>query len=250
MMNDNQLLRYSRQIMLPDVDIGGQEKLLDASVLVIGLGGLGCPVSTYLAEAGVGHLLLADYDAIDLANLQRQILFTTDDIGHNKASVAVDRLQRINPTIQLEVITHSMNESELLACMEQVDIVVDATDNIDSRFLINRCSVRTKTPLVCGAAVGFGGQLMVFDRRMNSSPCYHCLYRDAEQTALTCSTSGIIGPVVGVIGAMQALETIRLIVGFGQSCSGKLLVFDGMDWRWQVMVLPADPQCPVCSHVL
>ena len=246
-MNDAQLLRYSRQIMLPQVDIEGQEKLLDSRMLIIGMGGLGCPASLYLAAAGVGYLTLVDPDVVDQTNLQRQIAFSSDDIGQFKVDAVAARVSAINPGIQVDTHAKKLDEQELLSIMESCDVVLDATDNFDSRFLINRCSVSTGVPLVSGAAIQLNGQLTVFDRWQEDAPCYRCLYSEQEAEALSCSESGILGPVVGTIGTLQALEAIKLVAGFGKNLSGRLLIFDAQSMEWQSMKLSVDPGCPVCS---
>lgn len=247
MMNDDQLLRYSRQIMLPQVDIGGQERLLDSHVLIIGMGGLGCPAAIYLTAAGVGKLTLVDPDVVDQTNLQRQIAFSTDDIGLFKADAAAARISAINPGVQVETFVVELSEPELSDLVAQCDVVLDATDNFNSRFMINRCSVRNCVPLVSGAAIRMNGQLTVFDRWQDNAPCYRCLYSEQAAEEMTCSESGILGPVVGTIGTMQALETIKLITGFGETLSGRLLMFDGSTMQWTGLGLEPDPECPVCS---
>lgn len=245
-MNDNQLLRYSRQIMLPDIDIEGQEKLLAARVLIVGLGGLGSPVSMYLAAAGVGHLLLADFDKVDLSNLQRQIVHTTTKIDANKAQSASVTLRELNPDIQITTIEKLLDEEALTQWINQVDLVVDCTDNFQTRFAINRICVQTKTPLVSGAAIRMEGQVAVFDSRQTNSPCYACLYEENDDD-LTCATNGVLAPLVGVIGSLQAIEAIKLLVGFGTNLTGRLLLFDARHMQWREISLRKDHQCPVCS---
>lgn len=247
MMNDDQLLRYSRQIMLPQVDIEGQERLLDSHALIVGMGGLGCPALIYLAAAGVGQITIVDPDIVDRTNLQRQVAFSTDDIGQFKVQAAAARVSAINPDIQVNTISRKLEESELLEIVEQCDVVLDATDNFDSRFLINRCCVKASVPLVSGAAIRLNGQLTVFDRMQDDAPCYRCLYSEEVAEELSCSESGILGPVVGTIGTMQALEAIKLLTGFGKTLSGRLLMFDAVTMEWQTMGLAADPECPVCG---
>ena len=247
MMNDDQLLRYSRQIMLPQVDIEGQERLLDSHVLIIGMGGLGCPAAIYLAAAGVGKLTLVDPDVVDQTNLQRQIAFSTDDIGQFKVDAAAARISAINPGVQVEIFAVELSEPELGDLVAQCDVVLDATDNFNSRFMINRCSVRNSVPLVSGAAIRMNGQLTVFDRWQDNVPCYRCLYSEQAAEELTCSESGILGPVAGTIGTMQALETIKLIAGFGETLSGRLMMFDWSTMQWTSLGLEPDPECPVCS---
>lgn len=246
-MNDAQLLRYSRQIMLPQVDIEGQEKLLDSRMLIIGMGGLGCPASLYLAAAGVGYLTLVDPDVVDQTNLQRQIAFSSDDIGQFKVDAVAARVSAINSGVQVDTHGKKLDQLELLSIMGNCDVVLDATDNFDSRFLINRCSVGTGVPLVSGAAIQLNGQITVFDRWQEDAPCYRCLYSEQEAEALSCSESGILGPVVGTIGTLQALEAIKLVAGFGKNLSGRLLLFDAQSMEWRSMKLSVDPKCPVCS---
>lgn len=245
-MNDNQLLRYSRQIMLPDVDIDGQEKLLAASVLIIGLGGLGSPVAMYLAAAGVGHLTLVDFDAVDLTNLQRQIIHTTDRIDINKAASAAQTLRELNPGVSITCIEKLLDANELAAQIKKATVVVDCTDNFTTRFAINAACVAAKVPLVSGAAIRLEGQIAVFDARDKTSPCYRCLYEENDDD-LTCAANGVLAPVVGVIGSMQALEAIKLICGFGTTLAGRLLLLDARHSQWRELKLPKDKNCPVCG---
>lgn len=246
-MNDEQLLRYSRQIMLPQWDIEGQEKLLSSRVLIVGLGGLGCPVAMYLAAAGVGHLLLADFDTVDLSNLQRQIAHGSADIGRLKALSAQDALRQLNDTIEVTTITERLDEGNLQALVGQVDVVVDCTDNFTIRHALNRASVHCGTPLVSGAAIRFEGQVAVFDPRQPDAPCYRCLYAQEPDENLTCSESGVMAPLVGVVGSMQALETLKLLTGIGRTLTGQLLMFDALNADWRSLKLPKDPACPVCA---
>ncbi len=246
-MNDQQLLRYSRQIMLPDVDIDGQEKLLAARVLIIGLGGLGSPVAMYLAAAGVGHLILADFDTVDLSNLQRQIAHTTDRIGQTKVESAAQALRALNPDIKITCIAHALDAETLAAQIADVDVVVDCCDNFTTRFAVNTACVTAKVPLVSGAAIRLEGQVAVFDHRDSSCPCYRCLYDEESEENTTCAANGVVAPLVGIIGSMQALETIKLITGFGKTLAGKLLVFDARYSQWRELKLPKDQACPVCS---
>ncbi len=246
-MNDQQLLRYSRQIMLPDVDIDGQEKLLAARVLIIGLGGLGSPVAMYLAAAGVGHLVLADFDAVDLSNLQRQIAHTTDRIGQTKVESAAQTLRALNPDVQITCITEALDAESLALQISTVDVVVDCCDNFTTRFAVNAACVVAKVPLVSGAAIRLEGQIAVFDNRDPNCPCYRCLYDEDSEENTTCAANGVLSPLVGIIGSMQALEAIKLIVGFGKSLAGKLLVFDARYSQWRELKLPKDQECPVCN---
>lgn len=246
-MNDEQLLRYSRQIMLPDVDIDGQEKLLAARVLIIGLGGLGSPVAMYLAAAGVGHLVLADFDAVDLTNLQRQIAHTSARIGMNKSASAAQALRELNPEVRIDCIEQVLDADNLAAQVAGATVVVDCTDNFQTRFAINAACVAAKVPLVSGAAIRLEGQVAVFDARVASNPCYRCLYEE-DSDDLTCAANGVLAPLVGIIGSMQALETIKLICGFGTSLAGRLLLLDARHMQWRELKLPKDKHCPVCSQ--
>ncbi len=245
-MNDEQLLRYSRQIMLPDVDLDGQDKLLAAHVLIIGLGGLGSPVAMYLAAAGVGHLTLVDFDAVDLTNLQRQIVHTTARIGMNKAASAAQSLRELNPDVRVDTIEQLLDADALLAQVKMVSLVIDCTDNFQTRFAINAACVAAKVPLVSGAAIRLEGQVAVFDARLETSPCYRCLYEE-DSDDLTCAANGVLAPLVGVIGSMQALEAIKLICGFGTGLAGRLLLLDARHSQWRELKLPKDPCCPLCS---
>lgn len=248
-MNDQQLLRYSRQIMLPDIDIEGQEKLLAARVLVVGLGGLGSPVAMYLAAAGIGHLILTDFDTVDLTNLQRQIAHTTARIGQNKVDSAAQALRELNPDVEITCITKALTVDALAEQIKNVDVVVDCCDNFATRFAINAACVAAKIPLVSGAAIRLEGQVAVFDSRDNSSPCYRCLYEDNSEENTTCAANGVLSPLVGVIGSMQAIETIKLISGFGKTLTGKLLLFDARYSQWRELSLPKDSACPVCGKL-
>jgi len=247
-MNDDQLLRYSRQILLPQFGIEGQQKLLSSHVLIIGLGGLGSPVAMYLAAAGVGRLTLVDHDKVDLSNLQRQIVHRTDNIQQAKVQSAKQNLLQLNPETAIHCIDHKLHEDELYQLTQQVDIVVDATDNFPTRFTINRACVEHKKPLVSGAAIRMEGQVSVFDMRNDNSPCYRCLYDEAGSIEETCSENGVLAPMVGIIGSIQAMEVIKLIAGIGETLTGKLLICDGMYQEWRSMKLKKDPDCPVCSH--
>lgn len=249
LMKDDELLRYARHIMLPEIDIDGQERLLAATVLVIGLGGLGSPVSIYLAASGVGELTLADFDAVDLSNLQRQIVHTTDSIGAQKTESARRSLEAINPETRIRTISEKLNLERLEQEVEAADVVVDCTDNFEVRYAINDAALKTKTPLVSGAAIRLEGQLMVVDPRVSDAPCYRCLYQDASEAQLNCAETGILAPVVGVIGTLQALETIKLIVGIGEPLVGHLLVFDAKYMEWRKLKLPKNPSCEACASV-
>lgn len=246
MMNDDQLLRYSRQIMLPGFDYGGQQRLLTSKVLIVGMGGLGSAVSMYLASAGIGELTLADDDTVDLSNLQRQVVFSTDDIGCNKAIAAKARLALLNPEIAIHAMDIRLEEAVLTSAVQAADIVVDASDNFQSRFAINAACVRMGRPLVSGAAIRGEGQLIVFNSAKGSA-CYRCLFDDAvNDAALSCSESGVVAPLVGIVGTMQAMEVIRLASDWGEQRLGVLQTFDAVTMMWNSFSVTRDPQCPVC----
>ena len=246
-MDDNQLLRYSRQIMLPDIDIDGQEKLLSARVLIVGMGGLGCPVAMYLAAAGVGTLVLADFDAVDLTNLQRQIAHTTDDIGKSKVESVQNTIGALNPDVKTIPFNDRLEGNPLFKQVEAADVVVDASDNFSTRFAINEACVKSGTPLVSGAAIQMEGQVIVVDPSNRESGCYGCLYEEVDDVRLSCSENGVLAPLVGIIGSVQALETIKVIIGFGESLNGYLLVLDAANIQWQKFKLNRNPDCPVCG---
>lgn len=247
-MNDDQLLRYSRHIMLEGFDYAGQQALLDAKVLVVGVGGLGCPIALYLAASGVGELHLADGDTVEMSNLQRQIAHNMASVGRAKVDSGADAIAAINPDIHVVTLTDKLSGEALRSAVAAVDVVVDASDNFSTRFALNRACVEFRKPLVSGAAIRAEGQVIVFDSRRPDSPCYRCLYDDAvSDSNLSCSESGVLAPLVGVIGTMQALETLKLISGFGESRVGQLLVFDGWSSQWRQLKVNRDPACPVCS---
>jgi len=246
-MNDDQLLRYARQILMPQFGIEGQQKLLDSHIAIIGLGGLGSPAALYLAAAGIGQLSLVDHDALDLTNLQRQIAHREDNIGINKTESAKETLTALNPEPVIHCIDHQLHGDDLEQLIESVDLVVDATDNFDSRFEINQLCFKHKTPLVSGAAIRFEGQLSVYNFKNNDSPCYRCLYHEVDAETETCSENGVLGPVVGTIGSLQALEAIKTLLNLGESLQGHLLIFDAFNMDWRKMKLRKDPACPVCG---
>jgi len=247
-MDDEQLLRYSRQIMLPAVDFAGQQKLLESRVLVIGLGGLGSPVAMYLAAAGVGTLVLCDDDKVDLSNLQRQIVHRTVDIGVPKSRSAEETLHALNPDVAVESITQRLTREELLVRLKNIDVVVDASDNFPTRFLLNDACVEMHKPLVSGAAIRMEGQVSVFRNDHPDSPCYRCLYKDEPEIQERCSESGVLAPIVGVIGSIQAVETLKILLNVGKDLKGKLLIWDGSIMEWRTINLKKDPNCPICSH--
>jgi molybdopterin-synthase adenylyltransferase len=246
-LNDQQLLRYSRQIMLPYIGYEGQQKINQSRILIIGLGGLGSPVAMYLAAAGVGHLILCDDDQVDLSNLQRQIIHRTNSIGVDKVASAKNSLLELNPEIKVSCINNRLDESQLEEQISKADVVVDASDNFNTRFLINKISVQTATPLVSGAAIKTEGQVAVFNQTAES-PCYRCLYKDdGGDMDMTCSGNGVLAPIVGIIGSLQALETLKVIAEFGETLDGRLQLLDAFTMEWRQMKLKKDPLCPVCS---
>lgn len=245
-MNDEQLLRYSRQIMLPQVDIDGQEKLLASRVLIIGIGGLGSPVAMYLATAGIGHLVFVDDDVVELSNLQRQIAHNTADIGLSKVESAKQTIQKLNPEIKITTYTEKLHDKKLTDEVTAADVVIDATDNFSSRFTLNTHCVKNNTPLISGAAIRMEGQVSVFNKTP-SSPCYRCLYKNEGELDATCSNNGILSPVVGIIGSIQATEAIKVILDTGECLDGKLLMLDALQMEWRTLKLKKDPACPVCN---
>lgn len=247
-MRDEQLLRYSRQIMLPEIDAQGQSRLADATVIIVGLGGLGSAASIYLTAAGTGHLVLIDFDKVDLSNLQRQIVHTTADIGRLKVESARDRLLALNPDLKLTLIDRILTEPELAELMTTADVVIDATDNFDTRFALNRASVQTRTPLVSAAAIRFEAQVSVFDPRDAESPCYRCLYAEDNLVDMTCTANGVMAPLLGIVGSIQACEAMKLIMGIGKTLQGKLLLLDVLNMEWHQAGLSKDPDCPVCGN--
>jgi len=247
-MNDNQLLRYSRHILLPEIGIDGQEKLLGAHALLIGAGGLGAPVSLYLAASGVGRITICDHDAVDLTNLQRQIVHVTESIGRKKVDSARAALARINPEVSIEAIAERVAGPRLEQLVQSADVVIDATDNFATRHAINRACVKFAKPLVSGAGVRFDGQIAVFDLRRQDSPCYHCLFPESgDVEEMRCAVMGVFAPLVGIIGSMQAAETLKLLMGIGRDLTGRLLLLDALTMEWRSVRLKKDPQCAVCS---
>lgn len=247
-MNDNELLRYSRHILLDGFDIDGQQKLCDSTALIVGLGGLGCPVALYLAASGVGHLMLADFDVVDVSNLQRQVAHTEARVGASKVESARQAASAINSAVRITTINQALDADSLLDVVAKADVVIDCSDNFQTRFAINAACVKAAKPLVSGAAIRAEGQVAVFDGARDDAPCYRCLYGDdLDGEQLACSEAGVLSPVVGVIGTMQALEAVKLLSGFGNTLRGRLLVFDGAASEWRQLRLSKDPQCVVCG---
>jgi molybdopterin-synthase adenylyltransferase len=245
-MDDPQLLRYSRQILLPAIGVEGQQRLLDARVLVLGVGGLGSPVALYLAAAGVGELVLVDYDRVEISNLQRQILHTTAAIGQPKVESARQRLLEINPECRVTPIPRLLEDEELAAQVAAVDLVLDCSDNFRTRFAVNAACQAQGKPLVSGAAIRLEGQVAVFSGRPGG-PCYHCLYGGGREIEETCSENGVLAPLVGIIGSIQATEAIKVLTGAGTPLFGRLLLLDALHMEWRSLRLKPDPACPVCG---
>ncbi len=247
-MDDDQLLRYSRHILLPEFGIQGQQKILKSHALIIGAGGLGAPVCMYLAASGIGKITISDGDHVDLTNLQRQIVHFTQDIGKQKVLSAKETLKMLNPSTVVKAIPNRVNQTSIMELVEETDIVIDCSDNFQTRHNINKACVKLGKPLVSGAAIKFEGQISVFDNRVHDSPCYECLYPengDFEETR--CAVMGVFSPIVGIIGAIQALETLKTLAKVGSTMLGKLLLFNGLTSDWQTLNLHKDPKCKICS---
>ncbi len=246
-MNDTQLLRYSRQIMLPLCDIEGQQKLLAAKVLIVGAGGLGSPAAMYLAAAGVGKITIYDNDVVDLSNLQRQIAHHTADIGTDKVISTRQTLNKLNPDVNVRAVKEKLTGEQLDLEVNNADVVLDCSDNFSTRFAINRSCVKHQTSLVSGAAIRFEGQVSVFTPGKNNSPCYNCLYNSDGDELQNCATNGVLAPVTGIIGSIQALEAMKLILAIGETLTGRLLLLDGLTMELNTMKLKKNPKCPTCS---
>ena len=247
-MNDQQLLRYSRHILLPEIDIEGQQKLLNSHALIIGAGGLGSPAALYLAASGVGTLTLCDNDTVDLTNLQRQILHRTSSIGLAKVASAQVTLSDINPEINVVTLNERVDQTRLAQLIATADVVLDCSDNFATRYTLNRLCVQLKKPLVSGAAIRFDGQITVFDLRQTSSPCYQCLYPEQSATEeMRCAVMGVFAPLVGIIGSLQAAEALKLLMGIGTTLCGKLLVMNALNFEMRTVGLSKDSECLVCA---
>ena len=247
-LDDAQLLRYSRHILLPELGVEAQEKFAAAHALVIGAGGLGAPVSQFLVAAGVGTVTLCDPDAVDLTNLQRQILYATSDVGAPKVAAAKARLAAINPGVDVDAVEARIGPADLGPLVARADVVLDCCDNFATRHAVNRACVAAGVPLVSGAAIRFDGQVAVFDARIAEAPCYHCLFGEGEELEPTrCAVMGVFAPVVGIIGATQAAEALKLIAGVGTTLAARLLLLDALTMSWREVRIPRDPHCPVCA---
>jgi len=246
-MNDQELLRYSKQIMLPQIDIEGQQKINDSTILIIGMGGLGSPTALYLAAAGVGHIVIADFDQVELSNLQRQIIHSTSDIGDDKVNSAKAKLLELNPNITVTVVNEIMHSDNLASLIKDVDIVLDGTDNFESRFEINKACVECHKPLISAAVIRFEGQISVFKGYEVDQPCYQCLYSEEGNGRESCVENGVLAPVAGLVGTIQALQAIKVLLGLGEQLCGELLLIDGLDLSFRKVKIVKDSECPICG---
>jgi len=246
-MNDHELLRYSKQIMLPQIDIEGQQKINDSTILIIGMGGLGSPTALYLAAAGVGHIIIADFDQVELSNLQRQIIHSTSDIGDDKVNSAKTKLLELNPNITVTVANEIMHSDNLASLIKDVDIVLDGTDNFESRFEINKACVECHKPLISAAVIRFEGQISVFKGYEVDQPCYQCLYSEQGDGRESCVENGVLAPVAGLVGTIQALQAIKVLLGIGDQLCGALLLIDGLDLSFRKVKIAKDSECSICG---
>ncbi len=248
-MNDTQLLRYSRHILLDELGIEGQEKLLASHALIIGAGGLGSPAALYLGSAGVGHITVVDHDTVDVGNLQRQIAHTLSDVGQLKAESIRQAIAAINPDVKVHTVTARADDALLDILLPQCDVVIDCTDNFATRHAINRAAVRHKKPLVSGSAIRFDGQVTVYDTRAKVSPCYACVFpEDTQFEEVQCATLGVFAPLVGIIGSVEAAEALKSLAGAGQTLAGRMLMLDARSMSWSEIRVPRDHACAVCGH--
>lgn len=233
--------------MLPQIDIQGQQKLLAAKVLIVGAGGLGSPAAMYLAAAGIGGITIYDNDKVELSNLQRQIAHHTPDIGTDKVISTLQTLNKLNPDVKVRAVKQRLADEQLDPEVITADVVLDCSDNFSTRFAINKACVRHQTALVSGAAIRFEGQVAVFTPGINNSPCYNCLYSSDGEELQNCATNGVIAPITGIVGSIQALEAMKLIMAIGETLTGRLLLLDGLTMEWNIMKLRKNPQCPTCG---
>jgi adenylyltransferase/sulfurtransferase len=246
-MNKKQRGRYSRQICLPQVEEAGQQKILDARILIIGMGGLGSPAAMYLAAAGVGHIVISDYDRVEISNLQRQIVHGIEDVGELKANSAKQTLLSINPDMQVTALDWQLDEAELLEQINLADVVLDCSDNYPTRMAVNKASIATLTPLVSGAVIRMEGQVVTYLPAQSDSPCYQCLYGPDFEQAETCDAEGVIAPLVGVIGSLQAMQALLVVLGLTDGLIGKLILVDGLNMEHRTLKVRKDPACKACS---
>ena len=248
-MNDEQLLRYSRHILLDELGIEGQQRLIDSHALIVGAGGLGSPVAMYLAASGVGHITIADHDVVDLTNLQRQIAHTTARVGQAKVASATQAMQALNPEVRVTALAHQLNAAELDTLVPTAQVVVDCCDNFATRQAVNAACVAHRVPLVSGAAIRMDAQLAVYDARDAQSPCYACIFPpDQAPEEVQCATLGVLAPLVGVVGSLQAMEAVKLLAGLGSRLTGRLQMLDGRSLEWNEVRLQRNPSCPVCGQ--
>ena len=246
-MNDQELLRYSKQVMLPQIEIEGQQKIMDSTMLIIGMGGLGSPTALYLAASGVGHIIIADFDQVELSNLQRQIIHGTSDIGDDKVNSAKAKMLEINPNIKVTIANEIVHDDNLASLIKDVDIVLDGTDNFESRFEINKACVEFQKPLVSAAVIRLEGQISVFKGYEKDQPCYQCLYSEEGNENESCVQNGVLAPVAGLVGTIQALQAIKVLLGLGDELCGKLLLIDGLDLSFRKVKIGKDLKCPICN---
>ena len=246
-MNDQELLRYSKQIMLPQIDVEGQQKIIDSTMLIIGMGGLGSPTALYLAAAGVGHIIIADFDQVELSNLQRQIIHRTSDIGDDKVNSAKGKLLELNPNIKVTIANELVHTDNLSSLIKDVDIVLDGTDNFESRFEINKACVEFQKPLVSAAVIRLEGQISVFKGYEKDQPCYQCLYSQEGSGRENCVENGVLAPVAGLIGTIQALQAIKVLLNLGEQLCGVLMLVDALDLSFRKVKIVKDSECPICG---
>ena len=246
-MNDQELLRYSKQVMLPQIEIEGQQKIMDSTMLIIGMGGLGSPTALYLAASGVGHIIIADFDQVELSNLQRQIIHGTSDIGDDKVNSAKTKMLEINPNIKVTIANEIVHDDNLASLIKDVDIVLDGTDNFESRFEINKACVEFQKPLVSAAVIRLEGQISVFKGYEKDQPCYQCLYSEEGNENESCVQNGVLAPVAGLVGTIQALQAIKVLLGLGDQLCGTLLLVDGLDLSFRKVKIGKDLKCPICN---
>ncbi len=246
-MNDQELLRYSKQIMLPQIDVEGQQKIIDSKMLIVGMGGLGSPTALYLAAAGVGHIIIADFDQVELSNLQRQIIHRTSDIGDDKVNSAKTKLLELNPNIKVTIANEIVHTDNLSSLIKDVDIVLDGTDNFESRFEINNACVEFQKPLVSAAVIRLEGQISVFKGYEIDQPCYQCLYSEEGGENESCVQNGVLAPVAGLVGTIQALQAIKVLLDLGEQLCGLLLLVDALDLSFRKVKIVKDSECPICG---
>ncbi|MEC7832989.1 MAG: HesA/MoeB/ThiF family protein [Pseudomonadota bacterium] len=246
-LNDEDLMRYNKHILLPEIDIHGQNLLLNKHVALIGLGGLGCPISYYLASSGIGEITIIDKDEIDITNLQRQILYTSDDLKRRKVDVAYERMLALNPNINIRKLDTEINQSTNPDIFNNFDLVIDATDNFETRSLLNRFTLKTKKPLIMGAAIQMSGQVSVFRNDLPDMPCYNCLYENLDNERTSCIEQGVLSSLTGVVGSIQATEAIKVLLNIGESLESKLLIIDMKFSNYKVIKLTKDNNCKICN---